>query len=426
MKVVINSLFHSPRLSYLTQWLEYRWTVLVEINTKYEKGDVVISYGSQDSSNNSLSIPSAGLLEHGNIVRQSHKSIEREGLNVLFAVDKSGYDLIFDFFSMAFYLLTRYEEYTCNSRDEHYRWKSDQSIAVKYKFIELPLIDLWLNKIEAFIESRFGVRFHSNSNFAVIPTIDIDLPYAYRYRQWKNFAALLRDLLNMNWVKIKGRLNYLSKGIDPFDRYDYLIENLSQNKNVIFFFLCRYQKPYDENHLVGKSLFSDLVERIVAKNKIGIHPSYSSGEHPELISEEVNSLTNYSNQKIELSRQHFLRLSLPDTYSNLIASGIKEDHSMMYPDQLGFRASTCHPFYWYDLQNETTTNLLIHSPCIMDVTLKDYYKLSPEEAIIEIDKLRSAILQVHGRFEFIWHNSSFSDIHGWTGWQKVFEYLLSD
>jgi hypothetical protein len=83
---------------------------------------------------------------------------------------------------------------------------------------------------------------------------------------------------------------------------------------------------------------------------------------------------------------------------------------MMYPDQLGFRASTSHPFYWYDLKNERTTSLLIHSPCIMDVTLKDYCKLSPDEAKETIENLRSTISQVNGRFEFIWHNSSFSEI----------------
>ena len=150
----------------------------------------------------------------------------------------------------------------------------------------------------------------------------------------------------------------------------------------------------------------------------------SSNSNTSAIEVERNLLTAIVDQSITTSRQHYLRMSMPQTYRALIAAGITSDHSMMYADQLGFRASTCHPFQWYDLSLERTTELTIHSPCLMDVTLKNYLKLTPEESRAVIDELKKTISAVNGTLEFIWHNSSFSAAHGWDGWQETFEYLL--
>jgi len=60
----------------------------------------------------------------------------------------------------------------------------------------------------------------------------------------------------------------------------------------------------------------------------------------------------------------------------------------------------------------------------MDVTLKRYLKLNPEQSLVVIDKLKKTITNVNGTLEFIWHNSSFSAAHGWDGWENTFEYLL--
>jgi hypothetical protein len=61
----------------------------------------------------------------------------------------------------------------------------------------------------------------------------------------------------------------------------------------------------------------------------------------------------------------------------------------------------------------------------MDVTLKDYLRLSPDEAIILIRSFIDAIKAVNGEFVSIWHNESFDESGRWRGWKKVYGEILS-
>ena len=67
-----------------------------------------------------------------------------------------------------------------------------------------------------------------------------------------------------------------------------------------------------------------------------------------------------------ISRQHFIRFTLPDTYRQLINAGIKEEFSMGYGSVNGFRASVALPFYWFDLEKNEATSLLVYLFCFMD------------------------------------------------------------
>jgi hypothetical protein len=59
----------------------------------------------------------------------------------------------------------------------------------------------------------------------------------------------------------------------------------------------------------------------------------------------------------------------------------------------------------------------------MDVTLRDYMKLSPEEAAREIELLMQEVKQVNGTFMSIWHNETLTDTGAWEGYREVFEKM---
>ena len=94
---------------------------------------------------------------------------------------------------------------------------------------------------------------------------------------------------------------------------------------------------------------------------------------------------------------------------------------MGYCDRIGFRAGTCTPFYFYDLENEITTNLKIFPFVYMDGVLKDRIKYSHDEAIVKITEIKDEVKKVKGQFTSIWHNESLSDEDIWKGWRRVFE-----
>ena len=81
-----------------------------------------------------------------------------------------------------------------------------------------------------------------------------------------------------------------------------------------------------------------------------MHPSYFSLKDAAILKKEKLRLENIINTPVTFSRQHYLRLSIPETYQNLIDLDIEEDYTMGYAKTVGFRASTCTPFYFYDLR----------------------------------------------------------------------------
>jgi hypothetical protein len=116
---------------------------------------------------------------------------------------------------------------------------------------------------------------------------------------------------------------------------------------------------------------------------------------------------------------------MPFTYHSLIQQGVKDDYTMAYASHVGFRASTCKPFNWFDLSENKPTDLIIHSSCAMDVTLKNYLKLQVPEAIENLRKLKSAVKNVDGNFIIIWHNTSLIEDAEWQGWREVYEDAIS-
>jgi hypothetical protein len=127
-----------------------------------------------------------------------------------------------------------------------------------------------------------------------------------------------------------------------------------------------------------------------------------------------------------MSRFHYLRFSLPESYQILIEAGIKEDYSMGYVDRIGFRAGTCTPFYFYDLNNEKTSELKIIPFAYMDGVLNDKLKYSPKLAKKIINELKENVKQVNGQFNSLWHNESLSNQDRWKGWRAVFESTWLD
>ncbi|WP_233188536.1 polysaccharide deacetylase family protein [Tenacibaculum sp. SG-28] len=143
-----------------------------------------------------------------------------------------------------------------------------------------------------------------------------------------------------------------------------------------------------------------------------------------LLKKEKERLESITNLPIKRSRQHYLRFSLPDTYQKLIDLEIEEDYSMGYASQAGFRASTCTPFYFYDLDFEIQTPLKIFPFAVMDTTLNDYMKLTPKQSLGKIRDLKNEVKKVNGTFITLFHNESLSAYQRWRGWSRLYGSML--
>jgi hypothetical protein len=338
--------------------------------------------------------------------------------------------LPFDVFAASFYFLSRYEEYLPYQADEHKRYPAELSLQHKLAVLKTPIIDNWALILKNILIKKFPNLTFGSRKFNFIPTIDVDRAFHFKSNGLvKNTARIIKAAVNLNAEKIVEIIKTGLGQTDPFDTYEYLATIHEQYKlQPIFFFLLARQghEEFDQNINPEDEAFKTLISEVAQYAQIGIHPSYASNTETKKIAEELLALQEITKKKINASRQHFLKIHLPQTYLQLIKAGINHDYSMGYASQIGFRAGTCTSFFWYDLQLEKQSHLKIHPFAVMDATLQHYLNLSPEEATAQIDELLSSVKLVNGTFCSLWHNESLSESGKWKGWKQVYNEMLKN
>ena len=194
----------------------------------------------------------------------------------------------------------------------------------------------------------------------------------------------------------------------------------------VYFILLADYGPNDKNIPYNNRYFQNLIRYLADYAEIGIHPSYAASLQPSLMVMETARLSKILKLEVERSRQHFLKLSLPETYRNLINNDIIHDYTMGYAEAPGFRASICTPFPFFDLDQDLPTDLMIHPFALMDGTLNSYLKLTPKKATATINELIEEVRKVGGTFIPLWHNSTLNDEGEWKGWLDVYIRMLEE
>ncbi len=365
------------------------------------------------------------LFEKG-IRRQEISVFDWDDTKVFFATHPK-YIFPFDPFAAAFYLVSRYEEYLPHKRDMYDRFDAKESLAFEKGFLKKPLVNIWVKKIQKVLSEKYpGLKFPPRS-YRFVSTIDIDNAYAYREKGLMRTAgASLRALSRLDFKGISDRLAVLA-GIkkDPYDTYD-LLSTIQQKYDLkcIYFFLLGDYDENDKNISISRKKFQSLIKSIADYSEVGIHPSFGSNSDPSRLRKEISRLRKVLKRDISKARQHFLMLHFPATYRRLIDHDITDDYTMGFSGEVGFRASICTPFYFYDIEQETSTKLLIHPFAVMDATLKYYMKVHPEDVMTYVDPLINEVRAVEGTFMSLWHNESLSNMKPWEGWSEVYEQLV--
>ena len=424
--LLLYALNITSRLAYIVNTLFDKDAVLTtDLNEFLSFTGARINYTPQRITANELWICPYGLLDEKNIHHQQIVCFEWNGLKAFF---RTGGDIPFDILSASFYLISRYEEYLPYVTDEYGRYAHTNSLAFKENFLHLPLINLWLKELEKLLSNRFSSAIISQSSFAFIPTYDIDIAYSYQHKGLvRNVLGFCKDIVTLNINKVKERIAVLSnKRPDPYDVYSELNE-LHEETHIIpfyFFLLAEKTKLYDRNIDPCNEAMHALIKQHAALYKVGIHPSWQSGDDEQLLKEEIDSLGKILETGITISRQHYIRMRFPETYQKLIANDIREDFSMGYGSINGFRASICNAFLWYDLKNEQSSNLLIHPFCFMDANACFEQKLTAEQASHELQQYFDIVKSAGGEMITIFHNNFLTQQKQWIKWSEMYAAFL--
>ncbi|MBD0280059.1 MAG: polysaccharide deacetylase family protein, partial [Flavisolibacter sp.] len=338
-------------------------------------------------------------------------------------------DTGFDLLAAIFYLLSRYEEYGTFQKDIYGRYAHQNSLAYKNNFLHLPLINIWLETFRQFIQQKFPNYKLQITNFKLLPTYDIDIAWSYRHKGFmRNAGGTIKSVGSGQWSMVRERVDVLiGRKKDPYDCYDWLDDIHKQYylKPLYFFHVGQKRNRYDKNIPITNAAFQQLVQHIAKHYSIGLHPTWQSGIEPEMLMREKKILEEITGQQVTASRQHYIRFTLPEAYRRLIAAGITDDYSMGYGSINGFRASVASPFYWYDVEREEETNLLLHPFCFMDANSFFEQKYTPQQALEELMQFHQTIRNLNGTLIAIWHNSFLGTDGLYAGWKEVYAQFIS-
>jgi len=328
-----------------------------------------------------------------------------------------------DLLSSIFFVLSRYEEYWISERDVHDRFPGVCSMQFIYGWLHEPICDRWAISLLTFI----GAPLIPNSEFKIQPTFDIDSTFAYKEKGLlRNIAGTIRDVLKGKIVRVSERIQALiNKQKDPFDTFDRIKALTANYPDTRCFWLMADYGSYNKNLAFNNAKQREIIQEIATHCEIGIHPGYDSYTSANTLALEISRLSAVLEKPVTSSRQHFLRLRIPETYSLLVEQRIQEDYTMGYAETTGFRMGTARKTAWFDLRTNEITQLMLQPFCYMDGTLNEYLKLSPEQAIEEVRELKAMVNQYGGTFSFIWHNETLGFKQHWAGWEPVFEESIS-
>jgi len=385
-----------------------------------------INYSDQPRAD-ALNIRPGDLLFATGIEPQTIVCFKHKGRKAFFATDG---DLPFDIFSAIFYLISRYEEYLSKEKDSYGRYAHTDSLAWREGFLDIPLVNYWLADLREALTLKFPDLVFRYPAFKFIPTYDIDIAWSFLNKGWKrNAGGILKALASGKFGELRLRADVLAgRKPDPFDAYEWLdsLHLYCRLKPYYFFLVAEQNRGVDRNIPPSSAAFQQLIHYHGAGYRLGVHPSWRSGDHPQLLREEIEWLNTMADQPITRSRQHYIRFTLPGTFRRLLAAGIEQEFSMGYGSINGFRASVASSFYWYDLEKEETTPLRIFPFCFMDANSFYEQGFNAARARQELMHYYHHIRKVNGMMITIWHNNFLGTDPQFKGWREVYEVFLRE
>ena len=418
----------TQRLTYVVEYLlamQYgiNYQITTDIDVFKNSKDTKINY-SEIEIKNTLQILPEGLLSEKDIRKGYPVLSEIETMPVIFS-NKTA--LGFDILSAIFWFISRYEEYMSYNPDSFGRFSAKDSFSFKNNILNRPIVDEWVVYFEKKILQQFNGINIKEREFKAITTIDVDSPWCYKNKGvFRNTIGVLLDILRGNFGNVVLRLKVLL-GIteDPWYRFNWLLKEHKKNSlEIIFFVHIGDYGKYDKTVSYKKKNFINFIREISKQTDVFLHPSYKASENIKVLKKEIDRLSLILKSDVVKSRQHYLKIIIPNYYLMLIKAGIKEDFTMGFADKPGFRAGTSNKFYFFDLKANKTTSLLVNPFVVMDRTLKTYENTSNKDAIITIKELINNVKNVNGTFISLWHNESLSNMFEWKGWSNVFEETL--
>ncbi len=380
-----------------------------------------MSYGKQPLGNE-LFVKSQGLLFEQGFEDQLIQVRPWKETKCFFSVDGQS-SLPFDIFSAAFYLMSRYEEYLPHVKDSQGRFPARESLGYKESFLESPVIDIWAGYFATVLHEQFPSVQIKDSGYKAHTLINAELPFQYLQKgALGSLISVIRKLFRLRFVPLFRELQVLL-GLrkDPFNTFEYLMSSTANMDHpMTVFFLLGEATEYARNLNSRRMKYQSLVKYVSDYTQVGLVVSGKGLQDMEVMQQEKKALEELTHRELPASMNAGYLINLPDIYRYLVELEIPRDFSMVYEDQMGFRAGTCTPFLFYDLDYEIKTPLLVQ-PIV--AAIGGLGHLKRQEVYDKLLRIRDEVRSLNGEFSVIFRNEDFSKTFQNRTWHSLFNQI---
>lgn len=326
-----------------------------------------------------------------------------------------------DLVASAFYLLSRYEEKIISRRDNHGRFSAMDSITMKEDFLHRPVVDEYGVILRDALRS-VGVNIpEPQQEMSVTLTHDVDVPFVYR-----SFISILGGIKRGEF-KILFKSLFKTLENNPFFTFPWLLEQDARLENARKIYFLRsplFPEYYDRPYLrIDSRDMRALIKTLQNHNvELGLHVSYASAEHLELVKQEKESIEKVIGKPLTANRNHYLRLTSNNQLDALIEAGIKEDFTVGFAEMPGFRLGTCRPVKYINPYTLEVTDLTLHPLTMMDGSFSKYSQMGLTEAYDTACRLIDQVRKHGGELVLLWHNS---EVRRGNYHRKLYKNLIS-
>lgn len=225
-----------------------------------------------------------------------------------------------------------------------------------------PIVDGWIDWV--FQNLRWGYpgkvgKCPQNSSFFLSHDIDVVKKWTLRHCAKKTPSILMG--LFTNTSKSTEDLKEWWQALHRQDPYDQ-IQNLARidgKYKSTFFFLGRERDHLAKRYSVTSATIHSRIQHLL-KNQfsIGLHGVRGPIFGVQELSKEKLRVELTVGKTIHIHRSHFLKWEPLKTIQYLLENQIYLDATMGYNNTPGFRCGTVRPFFWYDFEQDTPTQLL--------------------------------------------------------------------
>ncbi|GAB3824496.1 DUF7033 domain-containing protein [Hymenobacter jeollabukensis] len=336
-----------------------------------------------------------------------------------------------DVVSAAFYLLSGWQEYYSEERDQHGRFPFAASVQDFFGFVEVPVVNYYFDVLRRAVEHVTGRplrprRWADGAPFATFVTHDIDNLYS----AWKEPAkAALRRVNAIDFLRQVGRR---FTHADAWDNLAQLQQAVAQyGARSTYFFLGNHRPspagtPNADYRLRAPAVQQQIRQLHDLGAEIAIHGSLGTDTHEADLWLETEMLP----VKPRGNRFHYLRWEPRITPHVVESTGFEYDSTLGFAEHFGFRHSYCLPFHPFNFEEGEACRFLEIPLNLMDATLHHprYLQLAPDEILPAIEPMLQEIERFGGVFTLLWHNENFdpaNTVNGPREFHRIMAYLRS-